>query len=115
MSIRAHEITENALQFELTAQTDYGSHSNLATARANLDGTTEVLTILQPLIEPRYPQSAELQTWLTRTEADLAPAARNTACTSLTTAQHERIDSDFSELAELLAPLASILEPRRAS
>ena len=36
--LRAHEILENALQFELTGDTDEGSHTNLATVRANVDG-----------------------------------------------------------------------------
>jgi hypothetical protein len=30
-------------------------------------------------------------------------------------AGHERIDADVSELCELLAPVATILEPRRTS
>ncbi|GAA3156073.1 hypothetical protein GCM10017687_87630 [Streptomyces echinatus] len=42
--LRAHEILENTVQFELTGRTDYGSGSNLATARANLDGTRAVLS-----------------------------------------------------------------------
>jgi high-affinity iron transporter len=36
LPLRTHEILENTLQFELTADTDEGSGSNLATTRANL-------------------------------------------------------------------------------
>ena len=54
LSLRAHEITENALQFELTGRTDYGSGSGLATVAANLDGTTTVRGILRPLLADTY-------------------------------------------------------------
>jgi iron uptake system component EfeO len=114
VSIRAHEITENALQFELTGKTDFGSHSNLATVRANLDGTRAVLALLQPLLAKRYAGLGEVNAELTRTQDDIA-AVHSAPLTTLTTAQRERIDSDVSELCELLAPVASILEPRRSS
>jgi high-affinity iron transporter len=51
--IRAHEILENALQFELTAKTDYGSHTNLATVRANIDGTRTAITAITPMLTKR--------------------------------------------------------------
>ena len=101
MSIRAHEISENALQFELTGRTDFGSHSEYDTVAANLDGTQEVLDLLRPLIAPRYPQLAQVEQQIQETGTDLAAHA-----------DHERIDADVSELCELLAPVASILEPR---
>jgi iron uptake system component EfeO len=118
LSIRAHEITENALQFELTGETDFGSHSNLATVSANLDGTSTVLGIIRPLLAPRDRQLSTLDTELARTTADLRavhtpagwpPIAR------LSRPERERLNSDLSQLCELLASVASILEPRRAS
>ena len=39
LSLRTHEILENTLQFELTGETDQGSHTGLATAEANVQGT----------------------------------------------------------------------------
>ena len=39
LSLRAHEILENTLQFELTGESDQGSHTGLATAMANVQGT----------------------------------------------------------------------------
>ncbi len=65
---------ENTLQFELTGGTDYGSGTNLATARANLDGTRAVLDVLRPLLAPRYPDLSKVDTWLTRTQAALDAA-----------------------------------------
>jgi iron uptake system component EfeO len=119
IAIRAHEITENAVQFELTGQTDYGSGSNLATVRANLDGTHAVLKILDPLLKVRYNALDRLGAQLQRTGDDLDALRRSDRAwppvAALTRTQREHLDADVSELSELLAPVASILEPRRTS
>ncbi|MCW2539283.1 MAG: Peptidase Imelysin [Frankiales bacterium] len=119
VAIRAHEITENALQFELTGRTDYGSHSNLATVDANLAGTVTVLDILKPLIATRYSAFGSTLTELAAAQQDLArlrsPSGGLPALSALTRSQHERVDADLSELSELLAPVASICEPRRSA
>jgi len=112
VAIRAHEITENAIQFELTGRTDYGSHSNLATVAANLAGTRIVLGLLRPLLAGRYPD-------LARTYAALAAAQRAAAgpraLSSLTRSQRENLNARLGALVELLAPVAEICEPRRTS
>lgn len=118
VSIRAHEIAENALQFELTGQGDLGSGSTLATVRANLDGTGEVLAILRPLLVSRYAGLPALDAALDRTRRDLDRqhrAGRWTPLAALTRTDRERIDADLGELTERLAPVASICEPRRLS
>ncbi len=119
IAIRAHEIVEDALQFELTGQSDYGSGSSLATVRANLEGTRVVLKILDPLLRPRYSAQVRLATRLSRTENDLDAVRRADgtwpAVQALNRGQREQLDADVSDLSELLAPVASILEPRRAS
>jgi iron uptake system component EfeO len=114
VAIRAHEITENALQFELTGQTDFGSHSDLATVRANLDGTETVLGFLGPLLKTRYPALPQLHRRLTQAEHDLDPV-RAKPLDALARLQRELINADISELSELLAPVAAICEPRRTS
>jgi iron uptake system component EfeO len=111
VSIRAHEITENALQFELTGATDFGSHSNLATIGANLDGTEAVLGILKPLLVPRYPDLGTATALIAKTRSDLAASGATLA--GLSTPHREVLDADLSQLSEELAPIASILEPRR--
>ncbi|HEX4428083.1 MAG TPA: EfeM/EfeO family lipoprotein [Frankiaceae bacterium] len=118
LSIRAHEITENALQFELTGQTDFGSHCALATIRANLDGTQTVLALVRPLLAPRYTGLAALDTALAKAKLQidaLKKGARWPPLTALATSERERLDATISDLSERLAPVASILEPRRAS
>ncbi len=118
LAIRAHEISENALQFELTAKSDFGSHSNLATVAANLEGTATVLNAVRSLLLPRYPQFPRAVAALKRAQSDVAALEAGSQWPSLqavSTAARERLNADLSELAELLAPAASVLEPRRAS
>ena len=119
LGLRAHEIMENTLQFELTGRTDYGSGTNLATARANVDGTRAVLDVLRPLLAPRYPALSQVDDWLNRTQSTL-DAARHadgtwTPVAQLTQPQRQKVNADVSELTELLAPIAAIAEPRRVS
>ena len=54
--LRVHEILENTLQFDLTGDSDQGSHTALATARANVDGTRSLLAAVTPLLRPRAPE-----------------------------------------------------------
>ncbi|SOD71688.1 iron uptake system component EfeO [Jatrophihabitans sp. GAS493] len=118
LSIRAHEITENALQFELTGETDFGSGSTLATVAANLEGTATVLQIIRPLLVPRYRQLSTLTAALAASARDVTQLRDGTGWPplgALSTPQRELVDSDLSQLSELLAPVASILEPRRPS
>ena len=119
LGLRAHEIMENTLQFELTGRTDYGSGTNLATARANLDGTRAVLDVLRPLLTPRYPDLSKVDSWLARTESTLEalhrPDGSWTPLAQLSRPQRQKLNADVSELTELLAPIAAIAEPRRVS
>ena len=55
LSLRTHEILENTLQFELTGETDEGSHTNLATAWANVQGTQLALAAIAPLLQQGEP------------------------------------------------------------
>lgn len=118
IAIRAHEITEDALRFALTGRDDYGSHSAVATVRADVDATRTVLGLVRPLLVPRYPGYPDLLAWLDRTQRDVDATRLGggyPALTAVAPAVRERIDADVSQLAELLAPVASILEPRRTS
>jgi iron uptake system component EfeO len=96
----------------------------LATTRANLDGTATVLGIIRSLLTPRYPELPVLMQALTRAESDLdsvqhadriQQSGGQLPIGKLSTTQREQIDSDLSQLSELLAPVATILEPRRDS
>lgn len=117
LGLRAHEIMEGALQFELTGAADYGSGTGLATIGANLEGTDEVLSLLRPLLQPRYQGLGAVDAWMGRTSALLAtyhrPDGAPSSLSSLDAAQRRRLSGTIGGLVERLAPVAAICEPRR--
>ncbi|MER6983925.1 EfeM/EfeO family lipoprotein [Streptomyces carpinensis] len=118
LGLRAHEILENTVQFELTGRTDYGSGSNLATARANLDGTREVLSRLRPLLTTRYAGLPGLDRELDRAQRTLDGFRHGDGWTrldQLTRAQREQTDSVLGDLVERLASVATLCDPRRTA
>jgi iron uptake system component EfeO len=118
ISIRAHEISENALQFELTGEDDYGSHSELATVWANLQGTQTVLGFVESLLAPRDKNLPTIKSQLAEAQRLVEAqdrAAGWTPLSALTTSEREHLNAAVSQLTELLAPVAAILEPRRTS
>jgi iron uptake system EfeUOB component EfeO/EfeM len=119
LPLRAHEIMENALQFELTGQADQGSGTELATIGANLDGTQAVLNALAPLMTKRYAGWPQVSTWIARTRALVAAGHRPDgtwiAPTALDRQTRMRLDAAVSQLVEVLAPIAAIGDVRRTS
>ncbi|MFI6805685.1 iron uptake transporter permease EfeU [Streptomyces luteogriseus] len=119
LPLRAHEILENTLQFELTGDTDQGSGSGLATADANLAGTRELLAVLRPLLTPRAPRL------LPTVDADIArlqklfdSAHQGTGWTPvarLGAAAKARIDGATGQLLEDLSPVPDLLEIRKSA
>ena len=112
--IRAHEISENALQLELTGESDLGSHSSLATVSAALDGTATTLALVTPLLRSRYAGLSGLEATLASARADVR-AVEHEPLSALPRATRERVDADLSALCEQLAPVATMLEPRVTS
>ena len=118
-SIRAHEIVENLLRPVLTGSADLGSHSDLATVAAGLDGTRTVLRLVRKQLAPRYPHVQRLYRAVDGARHLVARLSRGrlgrTAVADWPTGQRERIDAVVAGLAERLAPVAAILEPRRVT
>jgi iron uptake system component EfeO len=119
IGLRTHEIMENALQFQLTGEDDYGSGTTLATVTANIAGTEELLTVLHPLLASRYPALPQVQAELAGLQR-LLQAQRHadgswTPVSLLTTTAREQIDAATGQLLQDLAPIAVITEPRRTS
>ncbi|WP_042427755.1 iron uptake transporter permease EfeU [Streptacidiphilus anmyonensis] len=120
LPLRTHEILENTLQFELTADTDEGSGTNLATAQANVAGTQELLSVLRPLIAKRSPDL------LGTVDADLARFSgllRQTqhADGSWTPVQQldptlrAQLNGALGQLLEDLSPIPDLLEIRKSA
>jgi iron uptake system EfeUOB component EfeO/EfeM len=114
--LRAHEILENGLQFELTGQTDRGSHTNLATLRADVDATRMVLAALSPLLSQVDPDRQRLVTNDLERVAGLLDAQHH-ADGSWTPvgvlASHDRaaINAAVDGALEDLAPIPDLLTP----
>ncbi|MEV6012782.1 EfeM/EfeO family lipoprotein [Streptomyces sp. NPDC051976] len=118
LGLRAHEILENAEQFELTGRTDYGSGTNLATVRANLDGTRQLLDRLRPLLTPRDPGLPRLDAAMDRTRRDLDAAHHGAGWTplgDLTHTQRQAVNADLGDLLERLASVAALCDVRRTA
>ncbi|GAA4581542.1 EfeM/EfeO family lipoprotein [Planotetraspora phitsanulokensis] len=118
LPLRAHEIMENTLQFELTEKADQGSGTSLATASANLEGTREAVDLLRPLLQSRYTGLKQLDAQLDRVQKLLDARKHGDSWTpvaSLDTSDRESINGAVGELLERLAPIATICYPRRTS
>ncbi|MFJ4977852.1 iron uptake transporter permease EfeU [Streptomyces coeruleorubidus] len=119
LPLRAHEILENTLQFDLTGDTDQGSGTGLATADANLAGTRELLTVLRPLLTARDPHLlptvdadiTRLQTLLDAEHRD----GRWTRVDQIGRTAKERIDGATGQLLENLSPVPDLLEIRKSA
>ncbi|OIK29605.1 iron uptake transporter permease EfeU [Streptomyces malaysiense] len=119
LPLRAHEILENTLQFELTGDTDEGSGTNLATADANLAGTRELLTVLKPLLTGRAPKL------LPAVDSDLDRVQKLldgdhdgghwTPVEKLSATDRRRLDGATGQLLEDLAPIPDLLEIRKSA
>jgi iron uptake system EfeUOB component EfeO/EfeM len=119
IGLRTHEILENALEFQLTAHDDYGSGTTLATTLANIAGTRELLSLLHPLLAPRYPGlpavSAGLNLLQSLIERQHRPNGRWVPVSALTVSARQAIDAACGQLVTELAPIASIAEPRNTA
>jgi len=118
IGLRAHEIMENALEFQLTGHDDYGSGTTLATAVANIAGTRELLAVLHPLLVSRYPGLSSAYSWLDRLQVLLEkqhlPNGQWVPVSALSGSARQSIDAAGGQAVEELAPIASITEPRNS-
>jgi iron uptake system component EfeO len=119
VALRTHEILENALEFQLTGHDDYGSGTTLATTLANIQGTRYLLSLLHPLLAPRYPQLPAVYTGLnllqSLIEKEHLPNGSWVPVSALPTAAREDIDAACGQVLQELAPIASIAEPRNTA
>ena len=114
VSLRTHEILENTLQFELTGEEDEGSHTTLATALANVQGTQLALSAIAPLLQQHDPQLLAAVTAGLQALAGRIAAYDHLGTWSpldgLTPRQREQLDSAVSSLLEQLSVIPDLLE-----
>ncbi|MEV6739027.1 iron uptake transporter permease EfeU [Streptomyces sp. NPDC051104] len=119
LPLRAHEILENTLQFELTGHTGQGSGTELATADANLAGTRELLTVLKPLLTTRAPKLLPtVDTDIARVQKLLDAAHHGDSWTPvdrLDETARDRLNGAAGQLLEDLAPIPDLLEIRKSA
>jgi high-affinity iron transporter len=119
LPLRAHEILENALQFELTGDTDEGSGTNLATVDSNLAGTRELLTVLKPLLTKESPKLLPgVDAGIARLQKLLDSEHRGGSWTpveQLDSTAKAQLDGATGQLLEDLAPVPDLLEIRKSA
>ena len=113
---RAHEVIENALEFQLTGHDDYGSGTTLASTLAAITASRVLLALLHPLLAPRYPGLPSVYTGLDRLqsllEKERLPNGWWVPVSALPSATRQAIDAACGQVLQELAPIASITEPR---
>jgi high-affinity iron transporter len=120
LPLRTHEILENTLQFELTADTDEGSGTNLATAQANVAGTQKLLTLLRPLIAKRSPSllgtvDAEMARFSGLLKQAQHADGSWTAVPQLDPTLRAELNGSLGQLLEDLSPIPDLLEIRKSA
>ncbi|WP_431278562.1 imelysin family protein [Leifsonia poae] len=117
IGLRAHEIVENAIQFELTGATDAGSGTELATIDANLTGAGQALLPLAGILTSRYDDlgatTASLAAAKTLVESFRTADGGWLPLAQLSRSDRERLDAALDATVELLAPVAAICDIRR--
>jgi iron uptake system component EfeO len=113
---RAHEVIENALEFQLTGHDDYGSGTTLASTAAAVAASRVLLALLHPLLAPRYPGLPTVYSGLNQLQSllDKERLANGwwVPVSTLPSATRQAIDAACGQVLQELAPIASITDPR---
>jgi iron uptake system component EfeO len=115
LALRTHEVLENAMQFQLSGQDNFGSGTNMAMVAAGIDATRAQLAILQPLLVTRYQDLPALYEWLNRLQqlVDATDTGQGwTPVSDLSVPQREQLDSAAGETIELLAEIPPMFEAK---
>jgi high-affinity iron transporter len=113
LPLRCHEILEDGLRDSLSGDDDYGSGTSIASVRADVTGTREVLRLLTALLKPRSPHlAAHARRALTRLAAALEATRSDghwVAVADLSRHNREEVDSAIGNALEILAPVPDLL------
>jgi iron uptake system component EfeO len=113
LTLRPHEVLEDALRDSLSGNDNYGSGTDLASVRADVTATRGLLNPLAPLITPRsahlvHRARRALTTLATTLETEHVQG-RWTALDALPARTRERIDAEVSGALEILSPVPDLL------
>ena len=109
--LRCHEILEDALRDSLTQNDNYGSGSDVASIRADVAATREMLSVLGPQITPRAPGLVATATrQLGEVDSALADAPPHTELAALPVRKRQRINAAVGAALETLAPISELME-----
>jgi iron uptake system component EfeO len=115
---RAHEVIENALEYQLTGHDDYGSGTTLATTVANITASRVLLNLLQPLLVTRYAGLPSVYAGLSQLQALLEkeklPDGWWVPVSALPDSARQAIDAACGQVLQELAPIAALTEPRNS-
>lgn len=108
-------ILEGTMRYEMSGESDEGSHTNLATAWANVQGTQMALTALAPLLARDSPRAVAqwdhgLATLAAALKKYRRPGGAWEPVQELTTSQRERLDGKLGGLLEQLAVVPGLLQ-----
>lgn len=113
LPLRCHEILKDGLRDSLTGDDDYGSGTSLASLRADVAGTRELLGLLTPLITPRSPHLVpKAHRALTRLAATVEATRSHGAWVAvgdLSRAKREAVNGAIGATLEILAPVPDLL------
>jgi iron uptake system component EfeO len=116
MGLRAHEILENTIEGVLGGDGASPSGSELATIDANLAGTQEAFSVLEPLLASRYADLDKTEKALaadvTAVESYRGADGGWMPLSALSVTERRALDARLGATIELLAPVAAICDPR---
>ncbi|HEX3592692.1 MAG TPA: iron uptake transporter permease EfeU [Pseudonocardiaceae bacterium] len=114
MTIRVHEILEDAQRDHLSGDSDMGAGSGFAETAADVDGTRVVLAELAPLIEQRKPGLVKIiQSDMDVLDQALATARHNGVWDNEKTASitvRNRVNAAIGQELEDVSPVPDLLE-----
>ena len=118
MARRAHEILEDALQWDLNGIGDAGSQTELATVDANITGVWQALNPLRPILRKQNPYLHETDEQLRLTQQLVRSHHHDhgwVGLAALSVRERAAVNAAVQHSIELLSHTAAIVDPRNAT
>ncbi|MEV5968227.1 EfeM/EfeO family lipoprotein [Kribbella sp. NPDC051952] len=115
---RAHEILEDALQWDLNGVGDAGSQTELATVDANITGVWQALDLLRPILRKQNPYLNQTDDQLRLTQQVVRSHHHDVGwigLAALSIRQRAAVNAAVQHSVELLAHTAAVIDPRNAT